>query len=415
MPNFSYQGINNQGKNTSGVIDADSEKGARIKLRKIGIFPTVIGLEGRIKKGPSGSGGFSLNANVDIGKYFQKITDKDLATMSRQLATLVGAHIPIVDAFSALVEQTTNPKLKGILVDVKEKIMQGGRLSDALALYPDTFSSIFISMISAGEASGALDIVLDRLATLTEKASALKSKIKGAMMYPLIMSLVGAALMSFLLIYVVPKVTKIFEDQKATLPLPTQLLMWVSHGLADYWYVALLLVAAIYFGFKKFLATPKGRHYYDTFSLKIPIFGNLFKLVAVSRFARTLSTMLGSGVELLKAMDIVKNIMDNTLLIEAVENTKNSVREGESIAEPLKRSGFFPPLVTHMISIGEKTGQLETMMVRVADTYDQQVDNTVGTLTTLLEPLMILVMGGVVGFIVMSILLPILQLNDIGG
>ncbi len=414
MPNFSYQGINNQGKNTSGVIDAESEKGARAKLRKLGVFPTVIGLEGKLKKG-GGSRGFSLNANIDFAKYFQTISGKDLATMSRQLATLVGAHIPIVDAFSALVEQTTNPKLKSILVDVKEKMVQGTKLSDAMAAYPDVFSNIFISMVSAGEASGALEIVLDRLATLTEKAATLKSKVTGALMYPLIMSLVGMALMGFLLIYVVPKVTKIFEDVKATLPLPTQILIWVSHTLANYWYLVILGGVAAFFGVKKVINTPKGRAHYDRMTLKLPIFGNLFRLVAVSRFARTLATMLGSGVELLKAMDIVKNIMENTLLIQAIENTKNSVREGESIAEPLKRSGYFPPLVTHMISIGEKTGQLETMMVRVADTYDQQVDNVVSTLTTLLEPLMILVMGGVVGFIVMSILLPILQLNDIGG
>ncbi|QQR80936.1 MAG: type II secretion system inner membrane protein GspF [Deltaproteobacteria bacterium] len=413
MPNFSYQGINNHGKNTSGVIDAESEKAARVKLRKIGVFPTVVGLEGKVKKG--GSGGFSFNANVDLGKYFQTINGKDLATMSRQLATLVGAHIPIVDALSALVEQTTNTKLKSILVDVKDKITQGARLSDAMAAYPDVFSNIFISMVSAGEASGALEVVLDRLATLTEKSAALKSKITGALMYPLIMSIVGMALMGFLLVYVVPKVTKIFEDVKATLPIPTQILIWVSHNLADYWYLVILGGVGIFFGIKKLINTPKGRTYYDGLTLRLPIFGNLFKLVAVSRFARTLATMLGSGVELLKAMDIVKNIMENTLLIKAIEDTKNSVREGESIAEPLKRSGFFPPLVTHMISIGEKTGQLEMMMIRVADTYDQQVDNVVSTMTTLLEPLMILVMGGVVGFIVMSILLPILQLNDIGG
>ncbi len=409
MPNFNYKGINNQGKNTSGVIDAESEKAARLKLRKIGVFPTEIGPEGAKR-----AGGLRLKGDVDFGKYFQSVKGKDIAIMTRQMSTLLAAHIPLVDTLSALIEQTQNQKLKSILGNIKESVVQGGRLSDALASHPKVFSSIYISMVNAGEASGALDVVLQRLADLTEKQEALKSKVFGALMYPLIMSIVGVLLMSFLLVYVVPKVTKIFEDQKATLPLPTKILIFISHGLASYWYLVILLVAGAAYGLRRFLKTKKGRTLYDTFSLKMPIFGKLFRLVAISRFTRTLATMLASGVQLLKAMDIVKNVMQNTLLVEAIENAQNSVREGESIAETLKRSGHFPPMVTHMIAIGEKTGELETMLLRVADSYDSQVDNMVSTLTTLLEPVMILVMGGVVSFIVMSILLPILQLNQIG-
>jgi general secretion pathway protein F len=410
MPNFAYRGINTQGKSAIGVIDAESEKAARLKLRKIGIYPTDVGLQGAKRKG----GGLRLGADVDFGKYFQRVSGKDLATMTRQMTTLIAAHIPIVDTLTALVEQTQNPKLKGVLASIKEKVIQGGRLSDAMAAHPKVFSNIYVSMVNAGEASGALDVVLQRLADLTEKQASLKSKILGALMYPLIMALVGVALMGFLLVYVVPKVTKIFEDQKAALPLPTKILIFLSHSLADYWYLFLLLAVGLVWGLRRFLRTKKGRHLYDRLTLRLPIFGNLFRLVAISRFSRTLATMLASGVQLLKAMDIVKNVVQNTLLVEAIENTKNSVREGESIAEPLRRSGHFPPLVTHMISIGEKTGQLEAMMVRVADAYDSQVDALVGTLTTLLEPIMILVMGGVVSFIVMSILLPILQLNQLG-
>ncbi len=408
MPNFAYKGINTQGKSAAGLIDADSEKVARLKLRKIGIFPTDVSLEGAKR------GGLRFGADVDLGKYFQRVSGKDLAVMTRQMSTLIGAHIPIVDALAALVDQTNNPKLKSILSSVKEKVIQGGRLSDAVAAHPKVFSDIYVALVSAGEAAGAMEVVLQRLAELTEKSAALKSKITGALMYPLIMALVGVTLMGFLLVYVVPKVTKIFEDVKATLPLPTRVLIALSHALADYWYVFILLAIGISFGLRRFLRTAKGRALFDRLSLKLPIFGNLFRLVAISRFARTLSTLIGSGVQLLKAMDIVKNVVQNTLLSQAIENTRTSVREGESIAEPLKRSGQFPPLVTHMISIGEKTGELETMLVRVADSYDSQVDNLVGTLTTLLEPLMILVMGGVVSFIVMSILLPILQLNQIG-
>lgn len=410
MPNFAYKGMSAQGKSAMGVIDAESEKAARVKLRRIGIFPTQVGLEGAKKKG-----GMSLSADVNLGKYFQRISGKDLAVMTRQMSTLIAAHIPIVDTLTALVEQTENPKLKSVLGSIKERVVQGGRLSDALAAHPKVFSNIYIAMVGAGEAAGAMDVVLQRLADLTEKQAALKSKLMGAMMYPLIMGGVGLLLVSFLVVYVVPKVTKIFEDTKATLPLPTKVLIAVSDTLQNYWYIVLIVVALIAYGIRRYLKTAKGRLLFDKFSLKMPIFGKLFQLVAVSRFARTLATMLASGVQLLKAMDIVKNVVENTLLIQTIEATRTSVKEGESIAEPLRRSGHFPPLVTHMISIGEKTGELEKMLVRVADAYDTQVDNMVGTLTTLLEPIMILTMGGVVGFIVMSILLPILQLNQLGG
>lgn len=409
MPNFSYRGINAQGKSAVGVIDAESEKAARLKLRKIGIFPTEVGVEGAKKKG-----GIRLGGEVDFGKYFQRVGGKDLAMMTRQMATLISAHIPIVDTLSALIDQTQNPKLKNVLGSVKERVVQGGRLSDAMAAHPKVFSNIYVTMIGSGEAAGALEVVLKRLADLTEKQATLKGKVIGALMYPMIMGLVGISLMGFLLVYVVPKVTKIFEDVKATLPLPTRILIGLSHALADYWYLFILLAVALGYGVRRFLKTPRGRLFYDRMTLKLPIFGNLFRLVAVSRFARTLATMIASGVPLLKAMDIVKNVVQNSILIQAIETSKNSVREGEGIGETLRRSGQFPPLVTHMISIGEKTGELETMLERVADSYDAQVDNVVGTLTTLLEPLMILMMGGVVSFIVMSILLPILQLNQLG-
>lgn len=410
MPNFSYKGIDNKGKTATGMIDAESEKMARTKLRKIGIFPTEVGVEGAKKKG----GGLKLGGDVDIGKYFQRVSGKELAVMTRQMSTLMGAHISIVETLGALIEQSQNPKLKSVLSTIKEQVIQGVRLSDALAQHPKVFSTIYIAMVSAGEAAGAMEVVLQRLADLTEKQAALKSKILGALMYPIIMGCVGVLLMGFLLVYVVPKVTKIFEDTKATLPLPTKALIVISDVLANYWYVVLIVVGLTIFGVKRFIKTEKGLYLYDKMMLKLPIFGKLFQLVAVSRFARTLSTMLASGVQLLKAMEIVKNVVENSLLVKTIEETRTSVREGESIAEPLRRSGHFPPLVTHMIAIGEKTGELETMLVRVAESYDQQVDTMVGTLTTLLEPIMILVMGGVVSFIVMSILLPILQLNELG-
>lgn len=410
MPNFAYKGIDGKGKNTAGVIDAESEKVARVKLRKVGIFPTQVGVEGAKRKG-----GLSLGGDVDLGKRFQRIGGKDIAVTTRQLATLMGAHVPILDALTAITEQTQNTKLKSVLGAVKENIMQGGRLSDAMAQHPKVFSTLFVAMIAAGEAAGAMETVLQRLADLTEKAAALKSKIMGAMMYPIIMSVVGVGLMTFLVVYVVPQVTDMFADAAMTLPLPTRILIWVSDTISGYWYILIAVGAAVAFGVRKYLKTEKGGLQFDKLKLKLPIFGNLFRLVAVSQFARTLATMLGSGVNLLKAMEIVKNVMQNRVLVNAIEETKNSVREGESIAEPLKRSGQFPPMITHMISIGEKTGELETMMLRVADAYDEQINNLVGGLTSLLEPIMILVMGAGVGFIVMSIMIPILKMSQMGG
>lgn len=412
MPVFAYKGIDSAGKKSSGVIDADNLKSARVKLRRMGVFPTDLASKGGAAKG--GTSGFSLNMEVDLGKYFERVKTSDLAVLTRQLSTLVAARIPLVDALTALVDQTQNNKLRNVIAEVKDKVVEGARFSDACAQYPKIFPSVFIHMIAAGEASGALDIVCERLAVFMEKQAALKSKVMGAMMYPIIMTVVGLGLVGFLVIYVVPKVTKIFEDTGATLPLPTRMLISISDAVANYWYIFLLLLIAGIFIFRRLLKTAKGRALYDRMTLRVPLFGNLLRMVAISRFSRTLATLMKSGVRLLSALDIVKNIVGNTLLVRAVEDTKNSVREGESMAVPLQRSGQFPPLVIHMVGIGEKTGNLETMLERVADSYDLEVDNTVSSLTTLLEPLMILVMGGIVAFIVMSILLPILQLNKLG-
>ncbi|MDO8461731.1 MAG: type II secretion system inner membrane protein GspF [Deltaproteobacteria bacterium] len=408
MPTYQYRTIDAKGKSSSGVIEAETERVARTKLRKMGTFPIEVHLEGTRSK----EGGF--NRQIEFSKFLQRIKTQDIAVMTRQLSTLISANIPLVDSLAALAEQTTNPRLRSVLSTVKQKVVEGSRLADAMRGYPDVFSDLYLNMVNAGESSGALEIVLERLADLTEKQARLKSKIIGALMYPIIMGFVGISLMAFMFVYVVPKVTKIFEDAKATLPLPTKILIGISNTLIDYWWLLIILGIAGFFLLRRYVKTEKGRLAYDKMTLQVPLFGKLFRLIAISRFARTLATLLGSGVQLLTALDIVKRIVENSVLVAAIENTRTSVREGESLAEPLKRSGQFPPIVTHMISIGEKTGGLETMLIRIADTYDGQVDNTVSTLTTLLEPIMILMMGGIVSFIVMSILLPILQMNQLG-
>ncbi len=409
MPVYEYAGIDLRGKKASGIVDAENERAARLKLRKMGIFPTMVAVEGAAKVRK-----LTLGSEIKFAQYFQRVKVADIAMMTRQLSTLVGAGIPLVDSLSALIEQIENPKLKSVLSQVREKIVGGAKLSDALKDHPKIFSELYRNMINAGENSGALEVVLQRLADFTEGQAKLKSRVVGAMIYPIIMSIVGVLLMAMLLVYVVPKVMKIFEDVHASLPLPTRILMQISNALINYWYLIFIFIIAAVYGFKRYIKTATGKEKFHRLRLRLPLMGKLERMIVISRFSRTLSTLLSSGVPLLASMDIVRNIVTNVVLKKVIEQTRDNVREGQSVAEPLKRSGEFPPIVTQMIAIGERTGELERMLERIADSYDSQVDNTISALMTLLEPVMILLMAGIVSFIVMSILLPIMKLNQLG-
>jgi len=270
-----------------------------------------------------------------------------------------------------------------------------------------------VNMIRAGESSGALDVVLVRLADFTEGQALLRNKIIGAMLYPAIMMVVGIAIVGILFVVVIPKVTKIFEDMNVTLPWTTRTLIALSAFARDYWYVLLVGLPALAYGARRWVRTARGRAWWDRTQLRAPVFGDLLRMLAISRFAKTLATLLASGVPLLTAMDIVRNIVSNTLLSDTIEKARDAIREGESIAAPLKRSGQFPPLVYHMIAIGEKSGQLEEMLLSVADSYETQVNVRIGALTALLEPLIIVAMGAVIAFVAFSILMPILQINTV--
>ena len=410
MPVYQYVGIDQKGKRATGMVDAESERAARFKLRRQGVFPTSLVPRGSAAE-PQKAG---LSMNVDFSKLLNRVKVRDIAVMTRQLSSLLNAGIPLVESLEALTEQLENEQLKEILTEVREQVVAGGKLSDALAKHTNVFDNLFINMINAGESSGTLDVVLMRLADFTEGQAALRSKVIGAMVYPIIMTVVGIALLSMLLVYVVPKVTQIFEDMNEALPLPTRALMAVSGMLKDYWYLILLGIPVVILGIRKLMKTPKGRAWWDAKSLKIPLFGKLQLMVIISRFSRTLATLLASGVPLMSAMDITRNLVTNTKLRKVIEDTRDAVREGQSMADTLMKSGEFPPIVTRMIAVGERTGELEKMLERVADNYDTEVDTTVSTLTTILEPVMILVMAGVVSFVVMSILLPILKMNQLG-
>jgi general secretion pathway protein F len=411
MPVFEYTGLTEAGKNVRGIRDAESSKVLRQILRKDGVYVT----EARAAEAGAVVGeqktGFSRDVDVGAMLGFSGVSSQDLAIATRQLATLIAAGIPLIDALSALVDQIEHPRLKRIMGAVKQKVNEGASLADALGEHPKVFSTLYVNMIRAGESSGALDVVLVRLADLTESQAQLRNKIIGAMLYPAIMVVVGLAIVSILFVVVIPKVTKIFDDMNVTLPWTTRILIAVSTFARDYWYVVLALLVALVFGTRRFVRTARGRAWWDRTQLRAPIFGPLIRMLALSRFAKTLATLLASGVPLLTAMDIVRNIVSNTLLADVIDRARDAIREGESIAAPLKRSGQFPPLVYHMIAIGERSGQLEEMLQNVAKSYEAQVEMRVGALTSLLEPVMIVAMGGGVAFVVFSILMPIMQLN----
>jgi general secretion pathway protein F len=411
MPVYAYKGLNERGRNVGGIIDADSPKTARIKLRRSGIFPTDLN-ETREKTGGAGTPTTS-RFSVDLSGLFERVTPQDLALVTRQLATLVGAGLPLVECLGALVEQVDSSKQKKILSQVRESVVEGGTLADAMKAHPAVFSDLYVSMVRAGEASGALDLVLIRLAEYTERAAALRAKVRSALTYPVFMGVASMAILFFLLSYVVPKVTRIFAETHAQLPAMTIVLLAISGFLSNYWWLIVGLVVAAVIGVRVSTRSAAGRLRFDRLTLGIPYFGKVLKKVALARFARTLSTLLLGGIPLLQALDIVKHVVSNMVLSNAIEDGRNSIREGHSVADPLKKSGLFPPLLVHMIAVGEKSGELESMLARAADAYDSEVEASVSALSSIMEPVLVLFMGGVVLFIVMAILLPIFQLNDL--
>lgn len=425
MPVFEYRALNADGKAVTGLKEADSPKTLRAVLRKDGVFLTEVlgqsagtlatkGATGKAGAGTKGAAaGAQLSRDVDLRKLARgRITTEDIAITTRQLATLLGAGVTLVEALTALVDQIEKEKLKRVVSDIKQQVNEGRSLGDAMNTHAKVFGNLYVNMVKAGEHSGALDSVLLRLAEFTEGQAKLRQKMMGTMMYPAIMMVIGSGILVLMMTVVVPKITKVFDSIKATLPWTTRLLIFVSNTLQDWWFIIFPLVGAVIAGFVMYIRSPGGKPWWDRTTLKFPVFGPLIRMLSIARFSRTLATLLKSGVPLLNAMDIVRNIMTNSVLADVVEKARDAIREGESIANPLKRSGEFPPLVYHMVSIGERSGQLEDMLVSVADSYEQQVDVRIGALTSLIEPLLIVMMGAVIAFVAFSILMPILQVNS---
>jgi general secretion pathway protein F len=404
MAVYAWRGVNASGKEVKGIDDADSPKALRLSLRRQGVLVMQLEEESLARTREA--------RNVNFKRLISRVSLTDLALTTRQMATLLKAGIPLVEALDALIEQVEKEELRNALTNARDKVNEGIAFNDALRVHVKIFGELYINMVAAGEASGNLDSVLARLADVLESQARIKSKVQSALAYPVVMLVVTTLMVGVMMTFVVPKITVIFEDFGQILPWYTRLLMFVSSLFTDYWYLLIAGVVGTVYGFRRWVSSPAGRKQWDLFMLTAPVLGQLTTKVASARFSRTLATLLTSGVPVLSALEITRNVLVNTELMRVVDEAREAIREGESIAKPLAKSKRFPPIVTHMIAIGERSGELEAMLHNVADAYDDQVDAQVQTMASLLEPMMILVMGGIMGGITFSILLPLMKMGD---
>jgi len=403
MAIYQFKGVNKLGKNVNGTIDAENQKNAKLKLKQKGVYVTNL----KEKTSRDKETKKSLNFSFTKG-----ISSSDITTFTRQFSTMVNSNIPIVETLDALGDQVENEKLNIIIKELRQKVNEGSSLADALKFYPDVFSNLYVNMVRAGEASSTLGLVLGRLADYTEKQAKLKNKIISSITYPVLMLVVGLIVVGVIFVVVIPKITAIFESMESALPIYTVVLIDVSSFVSkNYLYIILFIFLFIFF-FRKYIKTEKGKVVFDTSVLKLPIFGKIIRMTSISRFTSTLATLHGAGVPLLMAIDIVSKVVSNTVIKNELIKARDAVQEGQNLGLTLKKSGQFPPIVVHMITVGEKTGELESMLDHVSHSYEDEVEIRLNTLTSLLEPAMLVLMGGGVAFIVMAILMPIMQMSS---
>jgi type IV pilus assembly protein PilC len=403
MPSFAYQAKDATGKSVNGVIEAENERVLRAKLREMNYYVTGI-----TQKQTTG-------LNTDIGQYFsrfQGVNEQALVVFARQFATMINAGLAMVRCLDVLSVQTEDGVLKPVITAVRREVEGGSTLAAALGKFPKVFSPLFVNMVRAGELGGILDDVLNRLATFLEKDFNLKKKVKSAMTYPAVILVMAVLIVMFLVIFIMPTFVELFNGMQMTLPVPTKILIGFTNGARNPYVFGPVIVLSIvaFILFNRYTSTQVGRRQFDAFKLKLPVFGMLIRKVAISRFCRTLGTLLQSGVPIMQALEIVGKASGNEVIAETVNKVRESVREGESIAVPLQLSGLFPPLVTQMVAVGEETGNLDGMLSKISDFYDTEVEYMLASLTSLLEPILILVMGFIVGFIVVSVFLPLYQI-----
>ncbi len=406
MPVFEYTALDAKGKSSAGIVDAESALAARQKLRALQKFPVSINEVVDLTKQKT-------KTTPSLGSVFYRVKQTDIAAMTRQLATLIGAGFPLVSAIDALIPQTASKAFKPILVQIKDAIVEGNSFAGALASYPGVFTPLYTNMVRAGESSGTLEIVLEQLADITEKQQALKTRIRSALAYPILMAGVGILVLFLLITFIVPNITSIFEDMQQILPLPTIILIDISDFFKNFWWGVFLVLIMVWFGFRSFKKTTAGRQMVDKAKLKLPLFGPIFRKLAVARFARTLGSLLENSVTLLTSLEIVKNIAGNTQIAMAIEHAADEVSKGQGLGTALAASAAFPQLSLQMIQVGEQSGALERLLHKIATMYENEVESRVLSVTSLLEPVMILVMGIVLGFVVLSICLPIFEMNQL--
>jgi general secretion pathway protein F len=404
MPVFEYIAINPAGKKVKGTLDADSVRTARTRLRAQGIFPTDIkeSIENRAE-------------SRDVKRFLtsNRVSTRDLSIATRQLATLTAAGLPLVSCLNALSEQTGSMALKRVVVEIREKVEEGSSLANAMSGYPKAFPRLYVNMVAAGEASGTLDAVLENLADYLEGQLDLKHKVTSALFYPVLVLAFSTLVVIALFTLVVPSIVDIFQKQGAVLPFPTRLMIGISDVLISGWYLIAALIAGVVYGVIWYYKQEAGRERIDRILLNLPVYGSLYRRIATARVANTLGTLLSSGVGLLTALDICRNIVNNVHIARALEDAREGVREGKSLAKELSKCGFFPSMLSHMIAVGETSGKLEHMLGKAGSAYDNEVNAALGGLTSLIGPLMIIILGGIVLFIVMSILLPMVDLINV--
>lgn len=397
MSTYVYTVVDTTGKTKKGKLDADSEQSVLGKLHEQNLH--IVSINKQKERSKTSSGGSN-----------RKVKLKAMVVFSRQFATMIDAGIAVVRCLDILEGQTKDDVLKGAIGQAKRDVKAGLSLTDAFSKHPGVFSRLYVNMVRAAETGGILDLILDRLATFLEKEDEIRGKIKSAMIYPILVLVFAMLMLAALFMFVLPKFKEIFVSMNVKMPLVTRLLFDGSTFLKSYWYILLILMVGSYIFYRSYSKTERGRFQIDTFKLRFPVVGELVQKMAISRFSRTFATLIASGVPMMRSLEIVGETSGNVVIAKSVENARSSIREGQKISAPLAQSGLFPSMVTHMIDIGEETGRLSDMLVKVSDFYDQEVEGAVKALTSLIEPCLIVVMGGIVGFIAVSIMAPIFKL-----
>ena len=409
MPVYAYKGVTQAGRSARGFVDAESARAARVKLKRDGVFLTDLA-ENVTEAAPSAQRRVSFSLD-----RFRRISMLDLALATRQLSTLVGAGVPLVQSLSALAEQVESPRLKGVIGLVRDRVNEGSSLADAMA-QAGPFSDLYIGMVRAGEAGGALEQVLARLADYLESQVRLRSKVSAILIYPSVMLGFACIVVGVLVTVVLPQITQLLTSLHQTLPFYTRLIIGASRFARDWWWAMVLVGVLVFAGSRALLRTRGGRAWFDGVKLRLPLVGRTVRLLAISRFTRTLATLLAGGLPIVRSLDIAKHVANNVVLGRAIDAASESVTGGASLAQPLRASGEFPPVVVQMVEVGERSGELEAMLEKIAQTYEDQVETSVTRLTALLEPMLILIMVGIVVTIILATLVPLLQItSSLGG